>query len=211
MRLMNFVAVGPGSRLLKGLASGILASAVAACAGGGSGGGLGGLFAPDPNAAVVTVEKPDYSPDFFMKSGYCPPVQILPGTESFIAYDRGHEDDPAFIRSQSAIARTARECNALAPDTLSIKVGVGGRVLAGPKGGAGTVTLPLRVAVVKQHGGNVLFSRVFPVKVSLNAPDFAADYSEVFDQVVFKVQPEDRDLIVYVGFDEGKPKGKAGA
>ena len=26
----------------------------------------------------------------------------------------------------------------------------------------------------------------------------------------FPVEPDDRDLIVYVGFDEGKPKGKAG-
>jgi len=31
----------------------------------------------------------------------------------------------------------------------------------------------------------------------------------VFDQVQFQVKPDDRDLIIYVGFDEGK-KGKAG-
>jgi hypothetical protein len=177
---------------------------------GGSGGGFFGLFKNDPNAGVTTVQQ-DYSPDFFLKSGYCPPVQVLPGTESLVAYDKGHEDDAAFIRSQSSITQTARECHALAADTLSIKVGVSGRVLAGPKGGAGTVTTALRVAVVKQHGGTVLFSQAYPVKVTLAAPDFASDYSEVFDQVTFKVAPDDRDLIVYVGFDSGKPKAKPSA
>ena len=59
-------------------------------------------------------------------------------------------------------------------------------------------------------GGTVLFSKAFPVTSQLNAPDFAADFSEVFDQVIVKVGPQDRDLIVYVGFDEGKPGGRAG-
>ncbi len=185
---------------------------LSACASseGGSGGGLSGLFATDPNAGVKTVAKQDYSPDFFIKSGYCPPVQVLPGTESLVVYDRGHDDDANFIRSQGSILETARECHAIDAGTLAIKVGVAGRVLAGPKGGAGTVTMPLRVAVTKQNGGAVLFSKAYPVKVSLTAPDFAADYSEVYDQVIVKVGPDDRDLIVYVGFDEGKSKGKAG-
>jgi len=180
---------------------------LAACAseGGGGGGGLGGLFKTDPNAGVA-VEKQDYAPDFFLKSGYCPPVEILPGTESLVVYDKGHDNDPNYIRTQSSIVKTARECGALAADTLQIKVGVAGRVLAGPKGGAGTVKNAIRVAVTKQQGGKVLFSKAYPLTTQLAAPDFAADYSAVLDQVIVKVGPDDRDLIVYVGFDEGKPR-----
>ena len=155
-------------RRVAGIAALVATSALlAACAstdgGSGGGGGLSTLFGgkPDPNAGVVTVEKQDYAPDFFLKSGYCPPVQVLPGAESLVAYDRGHENDENYIRSQGSITKTARECNALSADTLSIKVGVAGRVLAGPKGGAGTVTMPLRIAVTKQGGGKVLFSQAY--------------------------------------------------
>ena len=73
------------------------------------------------------------------------------------------------------------------PSTLSIKVGVAGRILAGPKGGAGTVTMPMRIAVARQHDNSVLFSKAFSVNATLTAPEFSADYSEVFDQVAFKV------------------------
>jgi hypothetical protein len=194
------------------IAAFLVPAMLAACAGGeaGSGGGLGGLFGPgDPNAGVKTVNT-QVPTDFFLKSGYCPQVQILPGTESLVVYDRGHDGDPQYIRSQGSITQTARECHALDASSLSVKLGVAGRVLAGPKGGAGTVTMPLRVAVTRQHDGTVLFSKAFSFTVTLAAPEYSIDYSEVFDQIEFKVNPDDRDLIVFVGFDEGKPKGKAG-
>jgi hypothetical protein len=195
--------------LAAALAVPILLAACASEGGGGGGGGLGNLFKPDPNAGV-TVQKQDYDADFFLKSDYCPPVEILPGTESLVTYERGHDNDSNYIRTQSSIGKTARECKALAADTLQINVGVAGRVLAGPKGGAGAVKNSIRVAVTKQHGGTVLFSKAYPVTTQLAAPDFAADYSEVFDQVIVKVSPQDRDLIVYVGFDEGKPGSRTG-
>ncbi len=211
MRLFRPAILRP--RRLGIVLTGLLVPAMlAACAGGGAsgGGGLGGLFgAGDPNAGVTTVQT-QYPPDFFLKSGYCPQVQILPGAESLTVYDRGHDGEADFIRSQGSITRTARECHALDAGTLSVKLGVAGRVLAGPKGGAGTVTMPLRVAVSRQHDGTVLFSKAFTFTTTLSAPDFAADYSEVFDQITFKVNPDDRDLVIFVGFDEGKPKGKAG-
>lgn len=189
---------------------------VAACAGSGGSGGFGGLFGgPKPSAdptgsagnkAVVTVPTPGQDPNFFLKSGYCPPIQILPGTESMVVYEKGHDGDAGSIRSQGSITKTARECHALDASTLSIKVGIAGRILAGPKGAAGTVTMPLRIAVTRQHDNSVLFSKQYSVSASLAEPELSADYSAVFDQVEFKLGPDDRDLIVYVGFDEGKPK-----
>jgi hypothetical protein len=199
-----------------GILAGIAASAVlVACAssdGGSGGGGLSGLFggAAKPNAGVVTIQDPKLDANYFAKAGYCPPVQILPGTESMVIYEKGHDGGAAFVRTQGSITNTARECHALDATTLSIKLGVGGRILAGPKGGAGTVTMPIRIAVARQHDNSVLFSKAFPVTVNLAAPDFGADYSQVFDQVQFTVGPDDRDLIIYVGFDEGAPKKKAG-
>jgi hypothetical protein len=185
---------------------------LAACASSSDGGGKIGsrLFGPkDPNRGVATVQQ-EYGPEFFLKSDYCPPVEIKTGTEALVTYERNHEQDPGFIQFQGWVTKTARECHATAADTLTVKVGIAGRVVAGPKGGAGSVTLPLRIAVVKQHGGNVLYTEEFKVPVTLAAPDFAADFSQVFDQVVFKVTPDDRDLIVFVGFDQGETAGVTG-
>jgi hypothetical protein len=142
-----------------------------------------------------------------MKDPYCPPLYIREGTEALSLYDKGHDADPDYVRFLGSIRKTARECHQNG-DVLTIKVGVAGRVVAGPKGSAGTVTLPLRIAVTKQLSEDKppLYSQLFKVEVPVAAPTLSADYSQVFDQVNVKVGPEDHDLIVYVGFDEGKKK-----
>lgn len=214
---LSAFAGGRVPRLLGIIATIAAAALLAGCASSGDsgGGGLAGLFGGGPaasanpggstNPAVVTVQNNQLDANYFLKSGYCPPVEILPGTESMALYERGHDGDPAFVRSQGAITKTARECHVVDASTLSVKVGVAGRILAGPKGGAGKVTLPLRIAVTRQHDNSVLFSKAFSVSTDLTAPDFGNDYSDVFD-ITFNVKPNDRDLIIYVGFDEGKPK-----
>jgi hypothetical protein len=186
-----------------------VAALAASCASTSGGSKPGGLFAGDPNRNVVTVQSDETATiEAYISQGYCPPVEIRAGTESVDFYERGHEDDPAYVRYQGSITKTARECHPLGPDTLSIKVGIAGRLTAGPKGGAGSATLPLRVAVIKQHGGNVLYSQVFKVPVIVVAPQFFGDFSQVVDQVNLQLASGDRDLIIYVGFDEGTPKPK---
>lgn len=195
-----------GGALAIACATALLASCASTTGESGSAGG-GGLFSRDPNRGVVTVAGENTLPtEMFLKQGYCPPVEVRPGTEALVVYERGHEGEPAFIRYQGSIGETARECNALGPDTLSIKVGIAGRLTAGPKGGAGSATLPLRVAVIKQHGGNVLYSEVFNVAVTIVPPRYSADFTHVVEQVTVQLTPADRDLIVYVGFDAGAPK-----
>jgi hypothetical protein len=169
-----------------------------------------GFFGPKNPYKGVTVVREDntYDPSIFAKQGYCPPLEIRAGTESFVAYEKKHEDDPLFIRYQGSLSDTARECRG-GIDQLTVKIGVAGRIVGGPKAAAGTITMPLRIAVVKQHGGNVVYSQAFKVTSSIAAPDFTADFRQVVDNVTFPVAPGDRDLIIYVGFDEGPPKKPA--
>jgi hypothetical protein len=150
-----------------------------------------------------TADAPDISQ--FLKTDYCPPAEIRIGTEALVIYQRGHEGDDQFVRFQGSLSRPVRECH-IVGDTMNIKVGISGRLVAGPKGNAGSFTVPIRVAVVRQHDGSVLFSGLQKAPVSLNEPTYAADYKYVFDNVTFKIGPDDRDLIIYVGYDEGKPK-----
>ena len=173
--------------------------------------GLGACAAVDEQkivdgAGVSAPPKEVTAADFIKKSDYCPPIQIRAGTATMTVYERGHENETAYVRYLASIGQTARECS-MVGDVLTIKVGIAGRVVAGPKGSAANVTLPLRVAVTKQFGGTgPLYSELFKIPVSLAAPDFGANYNQVFDQVVVTAGPQDRNLIIYVGFDEG-PKG----
>ena len=155
-------------------------------------------------ATVSAPAKKEYTlEDFTQKSGYCPPIQIRTGTGAMTVYERGHDQEKDYVRYLASITQTARECT-LVGNTLTMKVGVAGRVVAGPKGAAATITVPLRIAVTKQFGGTgPLYSQLFKVPITLSAPTFGANYNQVFDQVIATVGPEDRDLIIYVGFDEG--------
>jgi hypothetical protein len=38
----------------------------------------------------------------------------------------------------------------------------------------------------------------------VSGPTFGADFSQVIENVSVRIGPDDRDLIVYIGFDDGK-------
>jgi hypothetical protein len=181
--------------------AGILGAAtiLSACASSDDGGGgVAGKFFGSNQSDKPT----DIPADYFKRRGFCPPIRIRGGTQALTVYERGHEAEPAYVRYQASITKTARECSNTA-DGIAIKVGVAGRTVAGPKGGPGNLTLPLRIVVTKQSGG-VLYSQLFKIPVTLSPPDLGVDFSEVIPQVAVTAGPEDRDLIIYVGFDEGK-------
>jgi hypothetical protein len=205
---MRRKTLGGHRRLAALIGSAGLALFLGACASSSDGNSpLEKFFAGGVSQTGSTVDNPDYDQDYFLKSGYCPPVQVRSGTEALIVYERGHEEEAEFIRYQGSINKTARECGGAAGQ-MSIKLGVAGRAVAGPKGGAGTVTLPIRVAVAKQSGG-VLFSEIFRVQVTISPPDLGTNFSQVIEQITFPITPEDRDLLIYVGFDEGNESNAA--
>ncbi|HZP20606.1 MAG TPA: hypothetical protein VFB16_10410 [Bauldia sp.] len=159
--------------------------------------GSSGLFvAPADNRKVLTAA------DF--ATPYCPPVDIRGGTEALSVYDRAHQGEAGWVKYQASIGKTARECHPTS-DTMNIKLGISGSVVGGPKGAPGNVTLPVRVAVVKQSNtaGKPLFSQLYKVPATLATSTVRGDFTFV-QEISFKVAPADRDLIVYVGFDEGK-------
>ena len=140
--------------------------------------------------------------DFFRPVGYCPPVEIRGGTGALVIYEPGHDSEPDFVQHQASITQTARECS-LTADGLSIKLGIAGRVVAGPKGGPGNLTMPIRVVVSKESDG-VLYSELYQMPVTIAPPNVAVDFSQVFQELAVSVGAQERDLIIYVGFDEGK-------
>jgi hypothetical protein len=144
----------------------------------------------------------DIPPEYFTAPAYCPIVRIRGGTEAYTVYERGHDGDPEFVRYQGSITKTARECRKTL-EGFDIKVGIAGRVVAGPRGAEGTVTLPVRVVLTQQSSG-VKFSELYKVPVTINSLDLGGDFSQVVDWIPVTAPPNEKDFIIYVGFDEGK-------
>lgn len=143
----------------------------------------------------------DIPPEYFTAPGYCPIVRIRGGTEAFTVYERGHEGDPSFVRYQGSITKTARECRKTI-DGFDVKIGVAGRAVAGPKGGDGTVTLPLRVVLTQESSG-VKFSKLYKISVTISPAALGGGFSQVVEWIPVTAPPNEQDFIIYVGFDEG--------
>jgi hypothetical protein len=144
-------------------------------------------------------------PDTFTAAAYCPEVRVLSNGVTYATFDPNHDGDQGYVRFLGSISQTARECLSVTDTGITMKLGVAGRVIAGPKGAPGKLTLPLRVTVIKQTTNTVLFNKAYTANVTV-APngDLTADFSQVIDPITFKRTALDEDLIVYVGFDGKK-------
>jgi hypothetical protein len=158
------------------------------------------------NAIVVNAE------NFGVETDNCPSVSIRPGTESIVTYQAGQKINPELgekptVQYQSSITNTARECRTT-PTGVAVKVGIKGRTVAGPAGKVGTVTLPLRIVVMKGTD-TVVKSELYKIAVSIQAPDMASNFIKVDDTIDLPIAPGNTDFRIYVGFDDtGGKKGR---
>jgi hypothetical protein len=143
----------------------------------------------------------------------CPPVSIRAGASTYAVAAPGKQPVGNDLRYQATITRTARDCTKTG-DQITARIGIQGRVIAGPAGSPGTVEIPLRVAVVQ--GGvqeKTITTKVYQTTVSMSE-DGSVPFSLVAEDVVYPVpQGADGDsYIFYIGFDpqalkpEPKPK-----
>ncbi len=154
---------------------------------------------PDPKAEQEGLEK-------FAVVAVCPDVQVRDGTQMLAVFEKGKEGDYSAIRFQGSIRKFARECRTDASGTTTIKVGVAGRLLAGPNGATGAATLPLRVVLVR-NGDEVLYSKLYPLNVTIAPGTAAADWDLVAPDVIVPGDKSQGNFVIYVGFDEsGKKK-----
>ncbi|WP_316859398.1 hypothetical protein [uncultured Cohaesibacter sp.] len=136
-------------------------------------------------------------------NGYCPSVSILGDTNLYQSYVKGGENNPNKLIYQANITQTARECTELGAETY-IKVGVGGRVLGGPKSvDMNKAVLPLRI-VVKQDE-DVLYSKLHKIPVQLTPPSRSGLFAQVDESIAIPT-PQQRNVQILVGFDPGPEK-----
>ena len=136
--------------------------------------------------------------------GYCPKVTIRAGTQTYLVTASGSGGKKGEIRYQGTLTDTARECDR-STGVLKMRVGVSGRVVTGPKGGAGTVHLPLRVVALipklEQTEQKVLYTKLHDVVVQIPEGQGSVPWAFIDEEVVVDTTERFR---IYVGFDSSK-------
>jgi hypothetical protein len=136
----------------------------------------------------------------------CPGVAVRTGAATLMIGSKPGETEPSALdlRYQGSILRTARECHVVA-GVMTMKVGVEGRVITGPAGGPGEVTVPLRIAVVHE-GPNPkpIMSKFAAIPVTITSAIDRVAFTHVEQDVTFPMPVPAGDIdayVVYVGFD----------
>src|SRR5438034_2285683 len=78
----------------------------------------------------------------------CPPVSIRAGASTYAVAAPGKQAVGNDVRFQATISKTARDCT-LNGGQITARIGIQGRVIAGPAGAPSSVEIPLRGAVVQ--------------------------------------------------------------
>ena len=136
---------------------------------------------------------------------FCPQVTIREGTAVMANYGRSADRTPDNLVYQASISNETRSCKTV-DGNLTMNVAIAGRIVPGPKFAAGSVNIPIRVAVVQ--GTEVLYSKLHQQAVSAN--NAAATQFVFNDANVSFPKPAAQNIQVFIGFDEtGDAPGKS--
>jgi hypothetical protein len=144
----------------------------------------------------------------------CPPVSIRAGASTYGVAAPGKQPVGNDLRYQATITRTARECS-INGGEITARIGIQGRIIAGPAGAPSSVQIPLRVAVVE--GGvaeKTIATKVYQTTVAMSE-DGSVPFTLVADDLVYPAPSAavGDSYIFYIGFDpqalKPEPKPKA--
>jgi len=134
----------------------------------------------------------------------CPRFSVWPRDKRLTVYESGRAGDNSGVQHRGELTKTARECQ-IGSDRVTVKYGFAGRVLLGPKGRHGTLTLPIKVHVTDASRNLVSTEKVnVKVKIPQGMP---VGYFSAVRQVSFAVKSgvPAGDYNVFVAFDRNAP------
>jgi len=164
---------------------------------------LGSRFANLFSSAKPGVTQPA-SPTPSAPEVECPGVDIRTGASTLEVAAKSNQPTAGDLRYQLSFGQTARECLVQA-GTMSIKVGVQGRVILGPMGAPGQINVPLRYAVVREGPEpKTVVTKFKRVAVAVPTDQTHVQFIDVEEGLSFPLpsRSELEAYVVYVGFDE---------
>src|SRR5262249_12981453 len=98
----------------------------------------------------------------------CPSVTVRAGASTYAVAAQGKQAIGNDVRFQASITKMARECTRNGGE-VTARIGIQGRVIAGPAGAPTTVEVPLRIAVVIGGvGEKVVASKAYRTTVEMS-------------------------------------------
>ena len=132
----------------------------------------------------------------------CPPVQIRAGASTYAVAAAGKQPVGNDLRFQATITKMARECT-VNGGTITARIGIQGRVIAGPSGAPTSIQVPIRVAVVQ--GGvseKTIATKAYQTTVNMGETG-SEPFTMVAEDLVYPAPAGavGDSYIFYVGFD----------
>ena len=131
----------------------------------------------------------------------CPRLSVSPRGSHLTIYEDGRAGDGLAIMHRGEITKTARECQ-IEPGRVTVKYGFSGRVLLGPRGKPGNVTLPINVVVTDSKREKIAGDSMnVGVAVAVDNP---IGYFSAVRTVTFDIPEGTRpgEFELFVGFDQ---------
>ena len=170
-----------------------------------------GAGSPDTSASAVTEDrlmqtaKADSGEDLpGGMSAHCPQVVAWPRDRLLTIYQPGHVGDNLAVVHRGEITKMARECQ-LYSDSVVVKYGFAGRVLLGPKGTPGPISMPVSVRVAGAEQKTLATDKM-SIAATVPAGNPVGYFSmvrEIAFPILVGTRPE--DYKVFVAFDRTQP------
>ncbi|WOH54780.1 hypothetical protein RX328_40765 [Bradyrhizobium sp. sBnM-33] len=156
---------------------------------------FGGKSDEEPATAAPTV--PQDTGDLT-----CPPVTVRSGASTYAVAAPGKQPVGNDLRFQATISKMARECS-INGGVITARIGIQGRVIAGPAGAPASVQVPIRVAVV--HGGvseKTIATKAYQTTVNMTESG-SEPFTLVAEDLTYPAPPGavGDSYIFYIGFD----------
>ena len=132
----------------------------------------------------------------------CPPVTVRAGASTYAVAAPGKQPVGNDLRFQATISKMARECT-VNGGVITARIGIQGRVIAGPAGAPSSVQVPIRVAVV-QGGVSEKTIATKAYQTSVNMGETGSEpFTVVVEDLVYPTPPGAvaDSYIFYIGFD----------
>lgn len=134
----------------------------------------------------------------------CPRFLVWPRDSHITIYEPGRLGDGLAIVHRGELTKTARECT-VTGNHVTVRYGFAGRVLLGPRGKSGPLSLPINVFVTDSKRERVVTDRLrVDATVAVENP---IGYFSAVRTVSFEVPEGSRagEYEVYVGFERNTP------
>ena len=205
----RLVKAAVAAAILTGLGCAMMAAPASAQSLGDRFKSLFGGKSEEPPANAAPSEQPPVDPDLS-----CPPVSIRAGASTYAVAAPGKQPVGNDLRFQATITRTARECS-INGSEITARIGIQGRVIAGPACAPQTVQVPLRVAVVQSGiSEKTIATKAYQTTVTMSEGG-SEPFTLVADDLVYPA-PSGAvadNYVFYIGFDpqalKPEPKPRA--